>query len=190
MVRFNELRIDENSKKLIIDISVRILPYYKDVYLESIIIDTQDTFIDSFPSSKAVYSKKIDVDGGGNESFIKDYRIELSNADILPSFNNNLFFVYIKTKGNPTANTPCGLDEEITVGVVFNECLIYNKLLSHIREIGERCTIPQNFINDYLQYEAFCIAINSGHFVEGIKYYKKFIQNNMVRFNKLKGCGC
>ena len=56
MVVFNECRIDKEGKNLIVDVSVDSLPYYKNVYLESITIDSDKTFIEHGPSSNPIYS--------------------------------------------------------------------------------------------------------------------------------------
>ena len=95
MVRFNELRITKDGKYLVIDVSVRSQSYYNDVYLDSISIDTQDTYKDGGPSSSIVYFKDITSEGDR----IKNYRLELSVGEFLPSLSDNMFFVYVKAKG-------------------------------------------------------------------------------------------
>jgi hypothetical protein len=40
MIKFNELKIENCNKTLVIDASVIDLPYYTDIYIESITIDT------------------------------------------------------------------------------------------------------------------------------------------------------
>ena len=90
MVQFNELRITPDGQKLIIDVSVKDLEYYTNVYLDTIQIDTQDTFVESGPSSEVVYTEVIE----GNT---KSVRLELGTGDLLPTLNDNLFFVYIRS---------------------------------------------------------------------------------------------
>ena len=46
MVQFNELRITPDNRELIIDVSVKDLDIYTNVYLDYIMIDNQDTFIE------------------------------------------------------------------------------------------------------------------------------------------------
>ena len=55
MIRFNELKIEDNY--IIIDVQIEEEKYFKDMYIDSIVIDTQDTFIANGPSSKAIYTK-------------------------------------------------------------------------------------------------------------------------------------
>ena len=54
MVTFNELRITPDGNTLIIDVAIKDLRYYDNVGLDTILIDTQDTFTAEGPSSKAV----------------------------------------------------------------------------------------------------------------------------------------
>lgn len=183
MVQFQELRITPDGKKLIIDVSVKNLKYYTNVYLDAIQIDTQDTFVESGPSSEVVY------DTGTIKGDVKSVRVELGTGDLLPSLNDNLFFVYVRTKGTPAANTPCGMDNVTTLGVVSNLYPLYQHALSYIKELSNTCSIPKNFINYILQYKAFELAIKTGHYTEAIKYWKKFfmgIKDSVITSN----CGC
>ena len=164
MVQFNELRITPDGQKLIINVSVEDLEYYTNVYLDTIQIDTQDTFVESGPSSKVAYTEVI----GGNT---KSVRLELGTGDLSPTLNGNLFFVYIRTKGTPAANTPCGMDNITKLGVVSP---LYQHAFSYIKELSDTCSIPKNFINYILQYKAFELAVKTGHYTEAIKYWKRF----------------
>ena len=195
MIQFNKLSIDSNN--LYIDVQVKEDSYYKNVYLDKLYIDNQDSFIQSGPSSKAfstplaaeVFSDTIKVtnsdltainetlyyyngkmlenhcydfsgitlpdtfegedviidftqagyDSDYNVAFLKgkifyflnsiltDYlppinraRLALDNTKLPYNLNKDLLFVYVKTKGIPTADTPCGKDNEITLGIVYN----------------------------------------------------------------------
>lgn len=182
MVQFNELRITPDGQKLIIDVSVKDLEYYTDVYLDSIQIDTQDTFVESGPSSEVVYTKTID----GNS---KSVRLELGTGDLLPTLNDNLFFVYIRTKGAPSIDTPCGMDNSITLGTVLNKYPIYSDIMQYVKEVNADCIIPKHFIDKYLRFKAFEISIITDHYTEAIKYYNKFIKNIDNTATNLN-CGC
>ena len=56
MIKFNELRITPNNESLIIDVSIEDASYFQNVVLDSIVIDTQDTYTQNGPSSKAVFN--------------------------------------------------------------------------------------------------------------------------------------
>lgn len=182
MVQFNELRIIPDGTQLIIDISVKDLEYYTDVYLDEILIDTQETFIETGPSTQIVYSKTVE----GN---LKSVRLELSTGDLLPSLKDNLFFVYVKTKGTPASNTPCGMDNITTTGVVTNLYPLYQQAFSYIKELSDTCIIPRNFINFILQYKAFQLAVRTGHYTEAIKFWKRLYQE-VEYITVINKCGC
>lgn len=248
MVTFNELRITPDGNTLIIDVAIKDLRYYDNVGLDTILIDTQDTFTAEGPSSKAVKfsvvnsidAESFEQDFGFDYSFkgtlkegflytfkvpdptgnyfisgelydanilttgvhkyekgklvavttpIKSYRIEINKNDSILTFKDNLLFVYVKTKGTPASDTPCGMDNITTLGVVSNLYPLYQHAFSYIKELSDTCSIPKNFINYILQYKVFELAIKIGHYTKAIKYWKKFfmgIKDSVITPN----CGC
>lgn len=187
MIKFNELRITNDGKYLIIDASVRNTSYYDNVYIDSIYIDTQDTYKDGGPSSSVVYSNNIT--NASPDFNYKRYRWELSVGDLLPSLSNNLFFIYVKAKGTPKSDTPCGMDNEYTLGVTFDTCSLYNALMSYVREVNNSCDIPKNFIDLFLQFKALEISINTDHYMQAIDFYNSFIKD--IKLTKsIKSCNC
>lgn len=81
MIQFNKLSIDSNN--LYIDVQVKEDSYYKNVYLDRLYIDNQDSFIQSGPSSKA-YSLPLVTN---NLNFV----IKVTNND-LDVINENLYY--------------------------------------------------------------------------------------------------
>lgn len=249
MVTFNELRITPDGNTLIIDVAIKDLRYYDNVGLDTILIDTQDTFTSEGPSSKAVkfpvinsigaesfeqeFGDTYDFKGTLKEGFlytfkvpdrtgeyyisgelypaaklttgihkyekgklvavttpIKSYRIEINKNDSTLTFKDNLLFVYVKTNGTPASDTPCGMDEETTLGVTLYHYPIYNAMMNSIKELEKNCEVPKNFINSMLRFKAFELAIDTEHYNQAIIYYNKFIKNvnlNTVTSNK---CNC
>lgn len=183
MIKFNELRVAKDGKSLIIDVSVRDLPYYDNVYIDKVAIDTQDTFISSGISSHPVFSKTV---SGNNKSV----RLELSSADMVTDFTKNLFFVYVVTKGTPTADVPCNMDEKTTLCVTLWEYPLYNTLMQSIKDLEHNCEIPKNFIDIMLKFKAFEIAINTGNYNQAIIYYNRYIKNIESVITKSNKCNC
>lgn len=184
MVKFNELRITPNGQTMVIDASVLNLDYYTNVYIDEILIDNQDTYINSGPSEKAISVYKASDN-------IKDVRVELDKSNFTYHLTDNLFFVYIKTKGSPTANTPCGLDNVYTLGTVMYLCSLYTHMMSYIKELNNssNCSIPKDFINEFLRFKALEFSISSGHYTEAINFYNKFIKN-LNSNTTIKTCNC
>ena len=182
MVQFNELRINPEGTKLIIDVSVKNSSYYNNVYIDSISIDTQDTFSTSGPSSSKIYTKTLE----GNNKSIK---LELGIGDIVPSLLDNMFFVWVKTKGTPSADTPCGEDNTLILGVTIALYPLYQKAFGYIKELEKKCVTPKGFIDFILQLKALQLAIRTGHYTQAIKYWEKFFKGKIEETITNK-CGC
>lgn len=214
MVEFNELRISPDGGKLIIDASIINLEYYKDVYIDAVIIDTQDTYMPNGPSSKPIFyyelpntvstvyslpehngcnpirvddNKELCFTSNNNEGE-KRVRLELDESLLGIKLCDNLFFVYIIVKGTPSIDTPCGLDNSNIMGVVFNLYPIYAKIMGYIRELDHNCVIPKNFIDMLLKFKALEISIKTGHYTQAIKYWNKFFKDKCK--STPINCGC
>lgn len=217
MIQFNELRVTPDGKKLIIDASVKDLQYYNDVYIDAVIIDTQDTYIANGPSTNPVFSYEVasnpDVvyslpecngcgpirdkeDGeicfsGQEGDGEKRVRLELDSTVLGVSLGETLFFVYVIAKGTPSADTPCGMDNQTTIGVVANLYPFYRSMMCYMKETLDRCDIPKNFLNKYLRFKAFELSLKTCHYTEAINMWNKFFRNinNPCQTSKTP-CGC
>lgn len=183
MIKWNELRVTQDGKELIIDGSVKDLEYYKDVYIEKVIIDSQDTYVPNGPSSKPIFSYNVESETE------KSIRLELDSKALGVTINNTMFFVYIVVKGTPSIDTPCGMDNQITLGVVTNLCPFYQHMVAYMKEIENTCDIPSNFINSILQYKALELSVRIGYYTQAIKYWNKFFQN-IQNATINTGCKC
>lgn len=182
MIQFNELRINSKESSLIIDISVKDKTYYQNVYINKVSIDTQDTFIDSGPSNHPIYTKTIDDNS-------KTLKLELGIKDFLPSTKDNMFFIWVETKGIPSSDTPCGEDNTLTLGVTFDFYPIYQYIINFTKEIEDTCSVPKEFINSILQFKAIQYAIRTGHYTLAIKYWNRIFKklNMAIPINE---CNC
>ena len=181
MIKFTELRVQKERLTIVAEVR-EIEDYYDNIYIDKIIIDTQDTFTTSGPSANPIYS--VTVDGNQKTFSVSLSSTELDGVDI----NHTMFFVYAVAKGTPASDTPCGYDDVNTVGVTFSMCPIYNASMGYIKEVENSCEIPKDFINMIIQLKAIQYSINSGHFTQAIKYYNKFYKNLGV--GTVSNCGC
>lgn len=114
------------------------------------------------------------------------------------NFSNDLFFVYVKTTGGVEYSPclPCRFDEEITVGVTFDEGLLYQRMMNFTRELADDCIIPQGFTDFILLWNAFKVAIETEHYKPAIEYFNMLFGNKATgygssgTYGKSKGCGC
>ena len=211
MVDFNELRISPDRKNLIIDVSIKDLSYYENVYIDSIIIDTQDTYIPSGPSNSPIFTYEVVSnvtpvyslpDCGCNQ--VQDYidkencfetsnneekrvRLELDNTALDNHLKGNLFFVYVVTKGTPSSNTPCNMDNTINLGVTADTYPIYTNMLNSLKEL-ESCETPKLFTDAFLRFKAFELSIKTGQYSQIINYWNKYFKSLDIPNNT--NCSC
>lgn len=185
MITFNELRVTPNNVSLIIDASVVSSDYYDNIYIESIIIDTQDTYIKNSPSSKAIYNYT--VEEGENQ---KRIRLTLKEEDLGIPINGNMFFVYVITTGEYKEDTPCELKRNINIGTAVNLYPIYKKAVEYTRELANTCSIPKNFIDFILKIKALDLNIKTGNYYEAIGYWNKMFKTFNVGTDFLINNNC
>lgn len=214
MVILNECRIDHEGKNLIVEATVENLSYYKNVYIESIIVDTNDTYSPNGPSEKPVFSKTFEpeypkadtecscnpltVDEGcdicdiytSKKEGTKHIRLSISAKDMnLSNLNDNIFFIYITATGIPAADTPCGMDNCFVIGVAYNLRPIYNMAIGFIKELDSNCSIPKGFIDMILRLKALELSLKTGNYPTAFNQWNKLFKNK-VSVSTKKGCGC
>lgn len=202
MIRFNELKIEDNY--IIIDVQIEEESYFKDMYIDSIVIDTQDTFIANGPSSKAIYTKTFNTDAHPvyenkqcapikkEENIYTQgirVRIYISAKELNVDIHKTMFFVYVIAGGTPAADTPCRWDENKALHTLVDTQVLYNNIIQYVKELGKECSTPDNFINAILQFNAIDLALKTNQYPLAIDLWKKFysdIESNVV----LPNCGC
>nr|DAG91424.1 MAG TPA: hypothetical protein [Crassvirales sp.] len=225
MVQFDQLRISDDGKELFIDVHVNTSSYFKNVYLNGIvIIDANSKEKDCkskdytgisetnpyVPNNNYVYKSEI----LGNE---KELHLRLTKADFdaafvnmnsgdvvnslkpyakvsfnKPNFSDSLFFVYIICKGADSECTPCVLDSsKPTVGVTFDEKLLYQRVMDYTKQLSDNCTVPREFIDFILLWNGFKASIETEHYVPALKYWQMLFNNpKFINGITTKGCGC
>ena len=196
MIRFNELKIENNY--IIIDVQIEEEKYFKDIYIDSIVIDTQDTFIANGPSSKAIYTKTFNTDTDVNKEEIvytqgtdkyNRVRIYIDGKNLNVDIHKTMFFVYVIAGGTPSADTPCRWDENKALHTLVDTQVLYNNMIQYVKELNKDCSTPDNFINAILQFNAIDLALKTNQYPLAIDLWKRFysdIESNVV----LPNCGC
>ena len=196
MIRFNELKIENNY--IIIDVQIEEEKYFKDMYIDSIVIDTQDTFIANGPSSKAIYTKTFNTDTDVNKEEIvytqgtdkyNRVRIYIDGKNLNVDIHKTMFFVYVIAGGTPSADTPCRWDENKALHTLVDTQVLYNNIIQYVKELNKDCSTPDNFINAILQFNAIDLALKTNQYPLAIDLWKRFysdIESNVV----LPNCGC
>ena len=201
-VIFDQLRISDDGKRMYINAHVNKADYFKDIYIDSIVIQTADKVSETnpgLPTSDYIYIKKAEENS-------KELNLVLEASDLSKSWetdpkaiafgrgemSNTLFFVYIKVKGTPGACTPCTLDEETTLGVVFDENVLHQRVMDYTKELAETCSVPSDFIDFILLWNAFKSAIETEHYIPAIKFFNMLFDEvgKTCQNRTIKTCGC
>ena len=202
MIIFDQLRISDDGKRMYINAHVNKADYFNDIYIDSIVIQTADKVSETdpgLPTSDYVYIKKA-------EENAKELNLVLEASDLSKSWesdpkaiafnrgdmNKTLFFVYIKCKGTPGSCTPCRLDEETTLGVVFDENVLHQKVMDYTKELVADCNVPTAFIDFILLWNAFKSAIETEHYIPAIKFFNMMFEEvgKSCQSRTIKTCGC
>lgn len=208
MIEFSKCIIDPEGKKLIIEAAVKSGELYEDVYIDSIAIDTEETFSSTGPSSSPIfaasYEREIEVaaflgetEEGSQPEILKELVKDTKNISLeltpsmlnLGNFNDNMFFVYIKATGTPSPEVPCGEDNIYTMAVAVNLSPIYKASLGYIRELESDCKIPKGFIDMILKFKAFELALKTGNNLVAARYWTKLFKGKGAAV-AFKSCGC
>ena len=202
MIIFDQLRISDDGKRMYINAHVNKADYFNDIYIDSIVIQTADKVSETdpgLPTSDYVYIKKA-------EENVKELNLVLEASDLSRSWESDpkaiafnrgdmsktLFFIYIKCKGTPGSCTPCRLDEETTLGVVFDENVLHQKVMDYTKELVADCNVPSAFIDFILLWNAFKSAIETEHYMPAIKFFNMMFEEvgKSCQSRTIKTCGC
>lgn len=215
MIHFNELRITSDGKYLIIDASVDSQDFYNDVLLDSVVIDTQDTYILNGPGSNPVYTYTVGDDydltysipGQCNCNPVleeedrsycltygsyekKNVRLVLQAGDMnLGTLNDTMFFVYVIATGEPSADAPESTVSPQIMGTVTNLYPYCQSMMKSVKELVNECRIPKNFIDFSLRLKALELCIRTGNYPQAIVYWNKFFKGRMSE-PAVTDCGC
>lgn len=213
MIVLNECRVSPDGKALIVEATVENLSYYENVYIDSVVVDTQKTFLDSGPSNSPVFTKQfiseypqVDVKEDCNslrtdedckcgniytskKKGHKKVRLYISAEDMgLANLNEDIFFVYVMATGVPASCTPCGMDNQYVMGIAINMRPIYNKAMSFIKELESACSTPKSFIDMILRLKAFELSLKTGNYPVAFKQWDKLFKDKVTVTPK--NCGC
>lgn len=202
MVEYKDLSVVLNGKGLSIEVEVPQYKFYDNIYIKEIYLDTHITYNAGGPSESALKifdSNTVEIEEGQNREF-KNIKVLISEKDILdavssktsvlPSLENDLLFVYIKTNDDFGPDTPCGYDNQYTIGVTFNTCILYNKFMQVIKELYQECPIPKHFVDYFLLFEGMVYSVESKHYIEAINIYKRLFDRKDITVNNTNSCNC
>lgn len=200
MVIFDQLRLSDDAQKMYVNVHVNTASYFDNIYLDRIVVMTSDkvleaTTTDLYPTDSESnpigyeYTKQF-------EDGVKEAALVLTVNDFqslkTTDMSNTLFFVYVKCKGTVGECTPCRLDELTTLGVTFDEKMLYQRVMGYAKELADDCKVPIRFADFILLWNAFKAAVETEHYVAAIKYWEMLFdksQSTALAYTT-KECGC
>ena len=191
MLIFDQLRISDDGNTLFVDAHVNKASYFDNIVIDQVIIQVSDQVSETdplLPGSSFIYktinhnTRELHLALKAQTDFDKPYT----------TLSDMLIFVYVVCKGVPDPCTPCRLDEMTTLGVTFDENLLYQKVLHLTRELANKCMIPKGFIDLILLWYGFKAAIETEHYIQAIDFWKKmfFGHHGISGLSDFKPCGC
>lgn len=193
-VIFDQLRISNNGQHFHIDAHIDDASYYSQMYIKQVIICTEDQVSESHPEtygSSNVYKQEFE------DTTLREIHLVLSPVEFNESFpktdfSHNIFFVYVEIAGTLAPDTPCGMDGLVTLGVTLDYKVLYDIAMGFTRELADTCNIPNGFIDFILNKEALFFALNTGHYIPAIKFWKNLLNINLNGAGLLttKPCRC
>ena len=190
MLIFDQLRLSDDATKLYINVHVNKADYFKDIYLDNIKIMTADKVSETnpeVPTEDCIFTHTF----GDN---VKEAALVLTVNDFptlkQSDMSRTLFFVYVKCKGTVRAYVPCRLDELTTLGVTFDEKLLYQRVMDYTKSLADDCKIPVGFTDFILLWNAFKASIETEHYIPAIKFWNQLFDVGITGNITYKGCGC
>lgn len=190
MLIFDQLRLSDDATRLYINVHVNKADYFKDIYLDNIKIMTADKVSETnpeVPTEDCIFTHTF----GDN---VKEAALVLTVNDFLTlkqsDMSRTLFFVYVKCKGIVGDCVPCRLDELTTLGVTFDEKLLYQRVMDYTKSFANDCKIPVGFTDFILLWNAFKASIETEHYIPAIKFWNQLFDVGTIGNITYKGCGC
>lgn len=175
MVVFSELRVTNDGGKLIIDTFIENTPGDENQKIDQIWLDNRaPVYVNGCPHptdnavlvasiDDEVYKEDIEKYQASiiDESLRKGYLTEVTYGRYSSiSINSDMLHVYVITSGGESKECEC----TPTIGTVVNIYPYYQLSLYYMREMGESCVPPREFIDFLLKLKSVEIAIKVGNY--------------------------
>mgnify|MGYP003571396026 CR=1 FL=1 len=187
MIIYDQLRISDDGQKLYINAHVNGAEEFQDTTIEELYIclgsQVYETLTIDPESNGYIYKKDYEDVKEINEV------IEINDESPISSFSKDLFFVYVKCANVPGGSCCYTMVGNYVLGVVFDESLLYQKVMQFTKSMADDCKIPVGFTDFILLWNAFKAAVETEHFVPAIKFYNMLFDETNGHQTP-KPCGC
>lgn len=212
MIIFDQLRISDDGTKLYVEVHVNGADYFKNIYIDKIYVYTADKVSETDPNTPVIEtdestntSKAVDyiyaeqVDGEVKEKSwvlkasdcIKSWKTDAKEMKFTQKeMGQSLLFVYIVCKGTVGECTPCRLDDKTTLGVTFDEKLLWQRAMGYAKALGDGCDVPVGFVDFILLWNAFKASVETEHYIAARKYWAMLFDKDSDGYIAEAGGGC
>jgi hypothetical protein len=191
MVSINEFVIARDAKYLYLKASIDDMEYFENVFIDYLEFTLHKVVNGTIETSTVELNPDGTLHTESLETEVKNVDLTLTPQDLgLSDFQTPVIEVKVYTKGYPSADTPCGMDEEYVVGITYNESILHDKGLSFIHQVGQDCNIPDDFINWILSSSAFDLALKSGNMNDALAWWLRLTSNRSNGYSRNSNCGC
>lgn len=173
MIKYNKVRIIEGNK-LELDFEFEESAYYEHAGIQGVKIDsplTYNTGTHFFPDKDYIY-----------EGDTRHYQGVIPISGI----SKDLIIITPIVRAIIPPEAPCGTDI-VDTRAIYDKQVLNSKGLAYLKELGDTCNIPKNFINFILTKYALDLSIETCNYGEAIKYWKIL---TATKGTTIKGCGC
>lgn len=202
MVRFNELRITEDRKCLIVDVEIEQVGLYSGMHIEEIYLDYYKNVDSSgFPSNK---SYKMYPQTETNNQ-LKGVRVSMFDTALedtelgVDTFKDGLFYVTVVCDGDigDVSKLPCGTDDTVHTQAVIDWRGFYERGMQYISSMfgcgADKCELPAGFEDFILLWNALKAAISTCDWPMVSKLWDRILRSGKISSAKSIGgtpCGC
>lgn len=177
-------RLELVNGQLVVDIDVSTLAFYDNAVIESITLDTLDSYSEDtgrqYTLSDRVLKSKSellvatlspnDFDAGGSA----------------PDSFGDIVYVTVTIEGKEKVFKPCDIQPEFN-GVAVNWEKIYRQGMSYVDELSSDCSNYRNFLDWSLRLKGFKLAVSYGDMLHASRYFKEWFLGERRKTGK---CGC
>ena len=172
MIVINYVNIKEDGHTMSISAVINGPALPLTTFFDSIVIDTQDTYLSTGPSTTPIYTKSI-VDESGHHT-LTTINIDIDLSQLGVDITKTMFFVYFKETSTET------IVGETKLAVTMSLRNYYVSALTNLKELDYKCEIPKDFIDTYLLVQAILLCLETKSYEMAIRYWNKYYITNLI----------
>lgn len=202
MIVFNELRLSEDKKDLIVGCGIEDLSIYDGLYIDTVYLEYYKNMQSSgSPSEKAILLYDNEKSGINEQALRICFNESLIPEDFgTNKFEGGIFYIIIRCDGPSSAlanlgTMSCGFDNTVDIGVVIDWQMLYAVGMQYIAKLSTSCDsdCPDStgFSSFSILWNAIRLAAFTCDYNVLEKLWDKFMRISTKSGIRIaSGCGC